>query len=102
MPTVPAANPAKDVESANSLIAAASTVAAKGFASKSATTTSHHRPAQAFDFSQGIIMRATGATAAKTARANVLKIIEHMRMNARIHTTMTAITVTIAPPRAPP
>jgi hypothetical protein len=102
MPTVPAANPAKDFDSAKSFTATAKTVAANGLARTKAMTTSHHRRAQDFVLSQGSSMSATGATAANTTSAKERKIIEHIRMNARIQTTMTAITVTTTAPGAPP
>jgi hypothetical protein len=102
MPTVPAAKPAKDLESAKSFTATAKTVAAKGLATTNAITTSHQRRAQDFVLSQGSSMRATGATAARTTRANERKIIEHIRMKASIQTTTTAIMVTTAAPAGPP
>ncbi len=76
--------------------------AAKGLARTKAMTTSHQRRAQDFVLSQGSSMRATGATAASTTSAKERKIIEHIRIKARIQTTMTAITVTTTAPRAPP
>nr|WP_258067234.1 hypothetical protein [Arthrobacter sp. GMC3] len=47
-------------------------------------------------------MMATGATAAKTIKANDRKIIEHMRINPRIQTTSTAMAVTTTAPPTPP
>jgi hypothetical protein len=102
MPTVPAAKPAKDLDSAKSFTATAKTVPAKGFANTRAMTTSHQRRAQDFVLSQGRSIRATGATAAKTTSAKERKIIEHIRMKARIQTTITAITVTTTAPAGPP
>ncbi|GAB3560208.1 hypothetical protein GCM10027405_09620 [Arthrobacter alkaliphilus] len=101
IPTAPPASPANDFDSAKSLMATARTVAASGFAMSSATTISHHLRAQDFVFSHGMSIKATGATAASTMRANDRKIIEHIRMNARIQTTMTAMAVTMTAPAAP-
>jgi hypothetical protein len=102
MPTVPAASPANDLDSAKSFTATANTVPAKGLAITNAVTTSHHRLAQDFVLSQGNNMRATGATAANTTSAKERKIIEHIRMKARIQTTATAIKVTTTAPTGPP
>ncbi|WP_315913256.1 hypothetical protein [Arthrobacter sp. lap29] len=98
MPTAPAANPAKDVESAYSFTATARTVAASGFAINNAMTISHHRPAQDLVFSHGISISATGATAASTISAKERKIIEHIRINARTQTMSVAKTVTTMVP----
>ncbi|MCB5292387.1 hypothetical protein BJQ90_01822 [Arthrobacter sp. SO3] len=102
MPTTPAASPANDFDSAKSLMATASTVAANGLARSNAITISHHRRAHVCVFSHGMSIRATGATAASTMSAKDRKIIEHIRMNARTQTTITAMTVTTTAPAAPP
>ncbi|ALO68198.1 hypothetical protein AS189_18950 [Arthrobacter alpinus] len=102
IPTAPDASPLNDVESAKSFTATARTVAASGFAIKSAMTVSHQILVHDFVLSHGRSMMATGATAAKTIKANDRKIIEHMRMNDSIHTTRTAMAVTTTAPVGPP
>ncbi|MDJ0314581.1 hypothetical protein [Arthrobacter sp. H35-D1] len=102
IPTAPEARPLNDVEFANSLTATARTVAASGLAISNAMTVSHQILLQDLVLSQGKSMRATGATAARTISAKERKIIEHMRMNASIHTTRIAMAVTTTAPDGPP